>query len=217
MGEQLPKARETPDNSAMDTSLLFILAAIALFVLRMRDQRRRIALLGSHLRNYQIEKLMETLSAGYERALGESDTGRQDQIFALMQPHEAALAGQFRRFAAEMAGVDAQDARVSTFPLAIPQADRLFPFATFDLRNAFEIHAAGLERAAEIDPDRPLRERAFVLSAEMYLMQHTCHWYCKSRAVASARLLARHRTRYEQVLDAVSPETRRAYRELTGV
>jgi len=47
-------------------------------------------------------------------------------------------------------------------------------------------------------------------------MQHSCHWYCKSKAVASARLMARHKTSHAQVLDAVSPETRKAYAGLTG-
>jgi uncharacterized RmlC-like cupin family protein len=47
-------------------------------------------------------------------------------------------------------------------------------------------------------------------------MQHTCHWYCKSKTVASARLLARHHTSYEQVLAAVSAETRTAYGRLIG-
>ena len=54
------------------------------------------------------------------------------------------------------------------------------------------------------------------MSAERFLMQHTCHWYCKSKTVASARMLARHQTSYEQLLDAVSPETRSAYAALTG-
>ena len=39
-------------------------------------------------------------------------------------------------------------------------------------------------------------------------MQHTCHWFCNSKTVASARLLARHQTTYEQVLASVTPETR---------
>ena len=47
--------------------------------------------------------------------------------------------------------------------------------------------------------------------AELFLMQHTCHWYCKSKPVASARLMARHQTGYAQVIDAVDPATRRAY------
>ncbi|RYF40240.1 MAG: hypothetical protein EOO25_13080, partial [Comamonadaceae bacterium] len=70
--------------------------------------------------------------------------------------------------------------------------------------------------AAANDQGRSPRDKAFVMSAELFLMQHSCHWFCKSRAVASARLLVRHKTSYEQVLDAVSPETRRAYRELVG-
>jgi len=42
-------------------------------------------------------------------------------------------------------------------------------------------------------------------------MQHSCHWFCKSKTIASARMLAQHQTRYEQALDAVSPETLSAY------
>jgi hypothetical protein len=42
-------------------------------------------------------------------------------------------------------------------------------------------------------------------------MQHTCHWFCRSKSVASARMLARHRTSYEQVVGAVLPQTRSDY------
>ncbi|MCY1373545.1 hypothetical protein D9M69_608290 [compost metagenome] len=54
------------------------------------------------------------------------------------------------------------------------------------------------------------------MSAGLFLMQHTGHWFCKSKAVASARMLTRHQTSYEQLLEAVSPETREAYRALVG-
>ena len=47
-------------------------------------------------------------------------------------------------------------------------------------------------------------------------MQHSCHWFCKSRGVASARLLVRHKTPYMKVLDSVTPATRRAYTALVG-
>ena len=45
-------------------------------------------------------------------------------------------------------------------------------------------------------------------------MQHTCHWYCKSLGVASARLVMRHQTPYQKVLDSVAPDTRQAYTAL---
>jgi hypothetical protein len=48
----------------------------------------------------------------------------------------------------------------------------------------------------------------------LILMQHTCHWYCRSKTVASARMFARHKTSYAQLLEAVSPETRKAYNAL---
>jgi hypothetical protein len=49
------------------------------------------------------------------------------------------------------------------------------------------------------------------MMGEMFLMQHSCHWFCRSKTIASARMVAQHQTRYEQALDAVSPETRQAY------
>jgi hypothetical protein len=48
-------------------------------------------------------------------------------------------------------------------------------------------------------------------------MQHTCHWYCRSKRIASARLLRRHKPTHEQVLASVAPQTRRAYGALTGL
>jgi hypothetical protein len=57
---------------------------------------------------------------------------------------------------------------------------------------------------------------AFTISAELFLMQHTCHWFCKSKTVASARVLARHKTTYEQLVAAVAPDTRAAYCALVG-
>jgi hypothetical protein len=48
-------------------------------------------------------------------------------------------------------------------------------------------------------------------------MQHSCHWFCKSRNVASARLLARQQTSHQQVVATVTAETRRAYAPLVGL
>ena len=58
------------------------------------------------------------------------------------------------------------------------------------------------------------KSRAFTMTAELMLMQHTCHWFCKSRTVASVRLMARHKCRYEQVLQSVAPQTLYAYKKL---
>lgn len=200
----------------MENYVLLILIGLGAWTLNTHHQRQRIALLGSHLQNYRIEKLMETLSEGYLRALGEDTAARRDQIWELLQADEASLSSQFTRFAAAMSRLDASDVRVSTFPVAIPYADQLFPNATFDLRKALNIHAQGIAAAVDNPSARAPKDRAYVLSAEMYLMQHTCHWYCKSRTVASARLLARHKATHEQVLAAVSPETRQAYLALTA-
>ncbi|WP_367849458.1 hypothetical protein [Rhodoferax sp. WC2427] len=195
----------------MDFLILAILIAIGSYALTSRDQRQRIATLGSHLSQYQIEKLMETVTQGYLRALGEKDAARQEQIWALLNTSEAQLAEQFKRFASEFAKAAAEQTRVSKIAIALPYADTLFPGATFDLRKAFAIHAQGIARAADAATTTPAKDKAFTMSAELFLMQHTCHWFCKSKTVASARMMARHQTTYAQLVAAVSPETRRAY------
>ncbi len=200
----------------METYALLMLFGLGAYVIKTRDQRRRIALLAEHLRNYQIEKLMEGLTEGYLRALAAGDDERREQIWGLMNVKEEALNDQFGRFAAEMSRLDAAEVRVSTLAWAVPFAQQLFPHAAFDLRKALDIHARGIDDVVHNRESRTPRDKAFTLSAELYLMQHTCHWYCKSKTVASARLLARHKTSYEQVLAAVSPGTRTAYLGLVG-
>lgn len=195
----------------MDLLLLATLVATAVLLLKSRDQRRRIALLGTHLGKYQIEKHMEALSQGYLRALGEDDPQRQQQIWSLLRSTEQALVGQFQRFAADFSRVDEADARVSRLPIGLPYAARLFPAATFDMREALAIHARGISQAVDAGNQGSPKELAFRMSAELFLMQHTCHWFCKSRTVASARMLARHKTSYGQLIEAVAPNTRTAY------
>ena len=200
----------------MDILILAALVVILIFTLKSRDQRSRIALLAHHLGQYQIEKLMETLTQGYLRALGESDLERRGQIWALLATTESQLASQFNRFATGFALVDEANARVSALPVGLPYAANLLPTASFDVRQAFVIHAQGISEAATNAMERSPRDKAFTLSAELFLMQHTCHWFCRSKTVASARLLMQHQTAYEQVLASVSERTRLAYKALTG-
>ena len=195
----------------MDFFILAILVAAGTFALNHFEQRKRIALLGSYLSQYQIEKLMETLTQGYLRALGESDTERREQIWSLLRTTETQLSGQFSRFATHFAKAEAADTLVSKIAVAIPYADKLFPGAAFDLRKALSIHADGIERAAQDKPGQSAKDKAFTMSAELLLMQHTCHWFCKSKTIASARMLARHQTSYAQLVAAVAPATRQAY------
>ena len=200
----------------MDIFLLATLIATGVFVLNAKQQRQRVVLLASYLGNYQIEKLMENLTEGYLRALGESDPERREQVWNLLRTTELQLSEQFTRFTADFTRVDAALARVSTLPLALPYADRWLPSASFDMRQALAIHAQGIERAVRNESGLSLRDKAYTLSAELFLMQHPCHWFCKSRAIASARLMARHKTPHAQVLASVTPATRAAYIALLG-
>ncbi|WP_137919144.1 hypothetical protein [Hydrogenophaga sp. 2FB] len=201
----------------MDILILSLAVAFGIVFFNAQDQKQRIALLGRHLGQYQIETLMENLTEGYLRALGESDPERREQIWSLLTGAESSLADQFSRFASDFGKVDPVSARVSTLPLAVPWANRLLPGFSFDVRQAFAIHAQGIVDAVANREQRSPRDKAFTLSAELFLMQHTCHWYCRSRSIASARLLRRHQTRHEQVLASVSPRTRQAYGALTGL
>ena len=209
-------SRHFSETAVMDIFILAMFVAIGAHLLKTKYQRRRIALLGSHLGNYQIEKLMESLTEGYMRALGEADIGRREQIWSLLTTTETALCDQLDRFAAGFSSVDEPDARVSKFALTLPYADRLFPDATFDLRKALAIHAHGVANAAKNSGNKTAKSKAFTLSAELFLLQHTCHWFCKSKAVASARMLARHKTSYEQLIASVGSETRKVYCALTA-
>ena len=195
----------------MDIFTLAILLTAGVYFFSRQHQRKRIVLLGQHLHPYQIEKLMEALTEGYLRALGESTPERRGQIWHLLATTENQLCEQFGRFVADFAKVDATSARISRLALPLPLADVWWPQATFDMRKALVIHARGLTRAVQGQPGQSERDRAFTMSAELFLMQHTCHWFCKSHAMASARMQARHQTPYAQLVASVSPETRRDY------
>ena len=200
----------------MDFLVLFLtLAAVAYFFQR-RDEHRRIVLLGSHLGQYQIEKLMETLTEGYMRALGEASPERQQQIWNMLATTEAALCDQFKRFVADFARLDAESTRASKLPLSVFYTRSWLPGSTFDFRLMLAVHAKGICQAINRDSGVAPKDKAFRLLAELYLMQHSCHWFCKSKNVASTRLVLRHQTPYEKVLDSVAPATRNAYTALVS-
>lgn len=200
----------------MDFFLVLALAFTGTYLLNQQQQRRRIALLAQHLQPYQIEQQMETLTQGYLRAMGEQDMERRLQVLGVLAPTEAQLTGQFERFAADFRRVPAPLARVSRLPLGLPFATQLFPAASFDMRDLLDLHARGMARALRNEDGLSPRDRAYTMTAELLLMQHSCHWFCKSKAVASARVMARHQTSHAQLVASVSPETRKAYRALTG-
>jgi hypothetical protein len=201
----------------MERSLLLTLVVLACaWFLKAGEQRRRIALLGAFLARYRIESKMEALTQGYLRALGEQDPQRRAQVFELLRPTEEELCAELGRLAEDFGRADPRTRRVSRLPFWIPFAPALLPGASFDLREALALHARGLCRAVQDPAARSPRDRAFLISAELFLLQHTCHWFCRSRLVASARMLSQHKTSYGQLLQAVSPQTRTDYLALVG-
>ncbi|MBA2965166.1 hypothetical protein GON04_11770 [Ramlibacter sp. MAH-25] len=190
--------------------------ALAVFwIAKARLQRQRITVLARFLSGHSIEKNIETLTEGYLRALGEADPGRRDQVWALLRTTEQALCEQMRQLAHDFATADPAATRVSKLPIWLPLASAFA--GSFDMREALRVHARGICRAVDEEVAKSAKDRAFAITAEMLLMQHTCHWFCRSKSVASARMLARHRTSYEQLVGAVLPQTRSEYLGLVSL
>ena len=197
------------DLDTLELLSLLVTLGLVLHWFNSQDRRERTALLASQLRPFQIERLMQQLTEAYMRALGESDAERQAQVLQAQHAAEAQLAEQFQSLARAFAQLPAPQAR--TLKLALPGIDKVLPQSTFDTRRVLQVHADGIERAVRNEAGQSSRDKAFTLMAEMFLMQHSCHWFCRSKTIASARMLAQHQTHYEQAVQAVSPETREAY------
>lgn len=202
----------------MDFLTLAIIVTTVLFVLKKQEQRQHTQLLAQHLSRFQIEKLMANLMEGYLRVVGEPDAQRREQIWPVLENTESSLVSQFQRFADEFSTLPAEQTRASTLPLALPYMTRVLPSATLDVREAMKLHAQAMNaaRAGDASDEEERKRRAFTMTAELMLMQHTCHWFCRGRTVASMRLLARHKTAYEQVLQSVAPATLKAYQKLVN-
>lgn len=195
----------------MDFIFPLIFFALGAFIFKNAEQRQRIGWLGAILGPIRLEKSMETLVTGYLRAIGESDPERSGPIWHMLESTESQLVQQFERLAKDIQALSPNQARISLWPLALPMVTRLFPNACFDLRQAVQMHAKGVANSVANSAGLARKAQARQLLAEMFLFQHTCHWYCRSQSVASARLLMRHQTTYEQTLALVSPATRQAY------
>ena len=191
--------------------LITLVVALVVFcwIVKARQQQQRIALLARFLSGYSIEKNIETVTQGYLRALGEAEPERRQQVWNVLRGNEQELCRQMTQFANEFATADAATTRVSKLPIWLPFAPALA--GSFDMREALRVHARGICRAMEDERAMSPKDRAFAISAELFLMQHTCHWFCRSKTIASARMAARHKTTYPQLVAAVLPQTRAEY------
>lgn len=200
----------------MEITLTLLIAVAAWQMVRLRYQRMRIALLGRYLANLQLERHMETLTQGYTRAIQEKDEARQIQVLENFAQTESAVAAQVQSLANAMQKESAQAAGMGTFAFCVPYIERFLPALTRDFRKLLHVHADGLRGVVDSENRWDAKTRAYHLSAELYLFQHSCHWFCKSRAVADARLVLRHQVNHQKVLDSVSEATRSAYMRWLG-
>lgn len=194
---------------------LSVALAACCWIVKSRLQQQRIALLARFLSRYSIEKNIETVTQGYLRALDAADPGRREQVWNLLRANERELCAQTDRLADDFAAADPADTRVSKLPIWLPFASAFA--GSFDMRDALRVHARGICRAIEGEAGTSPEQRAFAISAELFLLQHTCHWFCRSKSIASRRMLSRHRTSYTQVVGAVLPQTRAEYSSLVSL
>lgn len=196
--------------------LLFMLLGIAWHHANATEQAGRVTLLNGQLKPYRIEQRMQNLTDGYLRVLGESNAASADAQWAELALNERRLLEELVQFQAGLAEVWGEKLRVSRLPFALPRATLLFPQAAFDLRKVLDIHIRGLRTVMDNTQGLSPRDRAFTLTAEMLLLQHSCLWFCRTSNRASAHLLLRHRTSHAQVVQSVSEATRKAYCALVG-
>ncbi|MDN5844517.1 MAG: hypothetical protein L0H54_13855 [Alcaligenaceae bacterium] len=195
----------------MDIVLTLLVAIAAWAVVRANYQRARITFLGRHLAGLQLERHMETLTEGYTRAIHEGTETRRLQVLETFAQAERTVAAQVQSLADAMQNENEQATSMGSLTFCVPYIERLFPSLTRDFRKLLHIHAAGLRYVVDNEGRWDPKERAYHLSAELYLFQHSCHWFCKSRAVADARMMLRHQVTHEKVLESVSDMTRSAY------
>ena len=198
----------------MDLLVLLMPIVGFLWVFKMREERRRVMLLASHIHQTTIERLMERITTGYNKALEATDATQRQTIWDELKADEEQLGEQLVRLSDSVAREPQDSTRVCK--IALPWIDKLMPQTTFALADALRVHAQGLQAVAANTAGLSTKDRAFQFLAEMLLMQHTCHWFCRSRTIASARLVARHQTAYSQVVQSVSAPTRQAYGQVVG-
>jgi hypothetical protein len=193
--------------------LIFVAVAFIWFV-NLRQQQTRIRFLSEYLERYQIEKLMEILVDGYLRAAGESDSVRRQQILALLEEPEHTFRRQVRSLAQDLAAAPVLSARFCTLRISLPGMANWWPGASADMRRLLQVHADGIDQAVLNADGLNPRDRSYRLTAEILLLQHSCHWFCRSRTIADGRAISRHNTPHSQLLGAVAPATRSAYSQV---
>lgn len=197
----------------MDLALTLLIAIAGWQLLRVRYQRSHITLLGQHLAPLQLERHMETLTEGYTRAIHEDSESRQLQVFEMFAQTEQSVAAQLQSLADAIQKESSDDTSMAVLSICLPYVERFLPSLRRDFARLLQIHAAGLRRLVDNEDQLDPKSRAFHLSAELFLFQHSCHWFCKSRTVADARLIMRHHVDHSKVVNSVSAPTRRAYLE----
>lgn len=208
---RLVQSNKQKGNKVMEMGLTLLMVFIVWQGLRVRYQRTHIALLSQYLSQLQLERHMETLTTTYTRAINEQTETRQLQVLATVNQTEEAVAAQVQRLADSLKKDDLTATTMNVLAFNFPFLVSLLPNSKRDFRELVQIHANGLRHVVDNTEALNAKDRAYHLSAELYLFQHSCHWFCKSRTVADARLMVRHKVDHKKVLASVSQTTRSAY------
>src|SRR5690606_7943005 len=131
------------------------------------------ALLSQHLSGLKLEQYMETLTEGYTRAIRESDESRQLQVLDTFTQTETAMAAQLRTLAANLLKEEPGPYGMGMLRFCVPYVERFIPGLTRDFRKLVRIHASGLRSVVDNDAGWDPKTRAYHLSAELFLFQHS--------------------------------------------
>ena len=74
MSPPWPRGAPVDYDNAMDVLILLMPIVGFVWVFKMREERRRVMLLASHLHQTSIERLMERITNGYNKALEANNT-----------------------------------------------------------------------------------------------------------------------------------------------
>lgn len=197
----------------MDAVILLLVVAVVWRILCVRYQKKHIALLGKHLASFHLEKHLETLTQGYVRAISSDTESRQLQILDSFAQTEHAVASQIQSLSHNIQQENAINTSMGILSFCVPYIELIAPSLCRDFRQLLQIHAQGIQFVVDNSPNWSPKERAFHLSAEIYLFQNSCHWFCKSRTIANARLQVQHKVSFQKTVESVSDKTRAAYEQ----
>src|SRR3546814_16460935 len=89
-----------------------------------------------------------------------------------------------------------QAASMGSTSFCLHYAEHFLPNLTRDFRELLRIHAAGLRHVVDNADGLDIKNRAYHLSAEWYLLKHSCPWFRSEESRVGQERVATCRSRW---------------------